>query len=170
MRYYENYLYGAYGSNLNMSQMSVRCPKAKPVGSLILKDWKLVFRGVADIEEAKGHEVALGLWYITKDCLKALDRYEGFPYLYGKKHLKVKGVQKSFAVPSVMIYVMNDQERVAPPPQTYLNAIANGYNDFGLDKKLLQEPVMQSYVKEKHISPRRKPYLKQFSFTPNKTK
>ena len=140
MKYYENYLYGAYGSNLNMSQMSIRCPNAKPVGSLMLKDWKLVFRGVADIEESKGNEVALGLWLITKDCFKALDRYEGYPYLYGKKFLKVQGVKKSFGMPSVMVYVMNDQERVCPPPQTYLNTIVNGYNDFGLSKKRITRP------------------------------
>ena len=41
-------LYGAYGANLNMSNMEVRCPQAKPMISFMLKDYKLVFNGVAD--------------------------------------------------------------------------------------------------------------------------
>ena len=46
------YLYGAYGSNLNKDQMSFRCPNAKAVTSYELKGHALKFRGVADVEEA----------------------------------------------------------------------------------------------------------------------
>ena len=43
-------LYFAYGSNLNLTQMANRCPQAKQLGSAYLPNWRLVFRGVADIE------------------------------------------------------------------------------------------------------------------------
>ncbi len=38
-------LYIAYGSNMNMQQMAMRCPKATPLGKYILEDYKLEFRG-----------------------------------------------------------------------------------------------------------------------------
>ena len=43
--------YAAYGSNLNLKQMKSRCPNSKPFGKIILNDWRLVFKGVADLEK-----------------------------------------------------------------------------------------------------------------------
>ena len=79
-------LYLAYGSNLNKKQMSKRCPKAKPIGPIILSGYKLEFRRVATIKHTKKIEDKLGcgLWEITKDCEKSLDIYEGFPIVYSK--------------------------------------------------------------------------------------
>ena len=37
--------YIAYGSNLNLKQMAMRCPTAKVVGRAMLKDYQLTFRG-----------------------------------------------------------------------------------------------------------------------------
>ena len=37
--------YIAYGSNLNREQMAKRCPDAKVIGSGMLKDYELLFRG-----------------------------------------------------------------------------------------------------------------------------
>ena len=34
--------YIAYGSNLSVEQMAIRCPDAKIAGMAALKDWKLV--------------------------------------------------------------------------------------------------------------------------------
>ena len=56
-------LYLAYGSNLNVSQMSSRCPDAIPMGGFYLPDYKLVFRGVADIEYEKGNAIPVGMWH-----------------------------------------------------------------------------------------------------------
>ena len=55
----KNKLYVAYGSNLNLPQMLVRCPTAKVVGASEIKDYALVFRGgrygaVATIEPKEG--------------------------------------------------------------------------------------------------------------------
>lgn len=38
-------LYIAYGSNLNLPQMALRCPTAEVVGKSELKDYELLFRG-----------------------------------------------------------------------------------------------------------------------------
>ena len=65
-------LYLAYGSNLNKKQMSRRCPNATPVGSVILKGFKLEFRRVATIKHTKktDDKLGCGLWEITEKCEK----------------------------------------------------------------------------------------------------
>jgi len=130
---YLPYLYGAYGSNLDKRQMAIRCPDAKPVTSMILPNWVLRFRGVADIEPDAEGEVSLGLWQITEKCEQRLDVYEGYPNLYGKEFLKT-------AAGLIMVYSMVDKHDVYPPPNRYLSGISAGYTHFMLD----MEPLMQA--------------------------
>ena len=127
-------LYGAYGANLNMSNMEVRCPKAKPMISFMLKDYKLVFNGVADIIKCKGAEVPIGLWKITDECEKALDRFEGFPYLYKKMYVKKLDIPGARG--KCMFYVMR-RKGYGVPPAHYYNCLAQGYEDFGMNKDYL---------------------------------
>ena len=129
-------IYLAYGSNMNKMQMRFRCPRARILGTGILKDYKLVFRGnargcgVANVEKRKGSEVPVVLWEITKDCEAALDIYEGFPHLYVKKMLEVdfKG-QKIKA----MAYVMTKGHALAEPIPSYFYTIYESYKYFGFD-------------------------------------
>ncbi len=37
-------LYVAYGSNLNLEQMAIRCPTAKVEGAIMLRNWRLAFK------------------------------------------------------------------------------------------------------------------------------
>ncbi len=143
MTIYKNYLYGAYGSNLNKQQMQMRCPKAKPVGTVILPDYELVFRSVADIQKAKGVEVPLGLWLITADCEQALDRYEGYPYLYTKTFMDI---EHEGEIHKLMTYQMTDREYQSPPSNGYLKSISDGYNDFDIDQSYLSDAVSWSYI------------------------
>ena len=88
-------LYLAYGSNLNLRQMKFRCPTAKVVGSAVLEDYKMVFRGarrsgVATIEKCKGFKVPVLIWKITPLDEIRLDRYEGYPYFYRKEYFDVQ--------------------------------------------------------------------------------
>ena len=41
----EKRYYIAYGSNLNVRQMRMRCPHATILGTANLKDWELLFKG-----------------------------------------------------------------------------------------------------------------------------
>lgn len=129
-------LYIAYGSNLNMEQMQMRCPDAKPLGKLMLADWRLVFRGVADIEPHKGGILPIGLWSITDKCELALDVYEGYPRLYGKRYFNIKGKR-------YMTYTMNRQG-ITQPSKGYEQTIRDGYNDFKLPLGFLDEAVKHS--------------------------
>ena len=129
-------VYLAYGSNLNRSQMEVRCPDALEIGKFLLPDYRLVFRGVADIEKAKGFHVPVGLGQITKECEKALDRYEGFPTLYRKQYFRKDETL-------YMAYVMN-RTGYAKPPQRYYESIKEGYVDFGMPTHYLLEALEHS--------------------------
>jgi Uncharacterized conserved protein len=134
-------LYVAYGSNMNLEQMSHRCPKAKVVGIGILKDYKLTFRGrykgVANIEPCKDKAVPIVLWEITEECERALDLYEGYPNFYIKKDIEVTVGDES---KTAMVYVMTKEytNLVAAPTEYYFNVIARGYSDNGIDLKPLQ--------------------------------
>ena len=97
-------LYIAYGSNLNLRQMSYRCPTAKVVGTAVLRNWRLLFCGVATIERYKGGEVPVLVWDIQPKDERALDIYEGYPQLYRKETVRVTLNGKQV---KAMIYIMN---------------------------------------------------------------
>ena len=140
-------MYGAYGANLNMANMEVRCPQAKPILGFNLVGYRLVFNGVADIIKDKDTKVPIGLWKITKECEKSLDRYEGYPHLYKKIKLKVD--VPGFKGQKVMFYVMR-RKGVALPPASYFNTIAQGYDDFALDKDYLNWAVHEADQMQKN--------------------
>lgn len=142
----ETKIYAAYGSNMNLEQMAVRCPASKVIGTGVLEDYKLTFRGlykgVANIEPCKGKEVPVVLWEITEDCEAALDMYEGYPRLYEKKEVKVKIGSK---VKKVMVYVMAEEYTNKPslPTDYYYSVIAKGYQDNGLDLETLKQAHLE---------------------------
>ena len=70
--------YIAYGSNLSVEQMAIRCPDAKIAGMAALKDWKLVFKLHADIVPCEGRVVPVLVWEISEKDEKNLDMYEGY--------------------------------------------------------------------------------------------
>ena len=127
-------IYGAYGSNLSRNQMRLRCPRSKPLEGTILKDWRLVFKGVADIEESMGEKVLLGLYKITPNCEASLDLYEEYPKIYIKKKISLSINKKKI---QVMFYVMKNTFKYGVPSQKYYNTIYKGYKDWGFDKSKL---------------------------------
>src|SRR3954471_16290001 len=99
-------LYFAYGSNLNEAAMAHRCPKSRKVGPFKLSRARLVFRGVADIEYHKTGKCPGGLWEITRECEKALDRYEGVNTgLYQKVYLKAR-IRDTGQMKNILVYQM----------------------------------------------------------------
>ena len=132
-------IYLAYGSNLNLEQMAHRCPTAKPIGTAVLNDYRLLFKGhhgsaVATIEPSKGHSVPVLLWEITPADERALDRYEGFPYLYRKETVRVKLGKKTV---TAMVYIMNVDYSFNAPSSHYYHTILRGYSDNGIKSNVL---------------------------------
>ncbi len=132
-------LYFAYGSNLNVRQMALRCPDAEKVGPADLRDHRLVFKGVADVIPARGVTVRGGLWKITPECEVALDRYEGVKSgLYRRVWVDVQTRQ---GTSKALCYRMNRGE-YAPPMEYYLDTIIQGFRDFGLHPRSLRDAVI----------------------------
>ncbi len=122
-------LYFAYGANTNLAAMASRCPLAVPNGRMTLNDHRLVFRGVADVEQCKGRVTFGALWWITSRCERSLDAFEGFPDLYTKQYgrLTLDGVEQL-----VMFYTMTSPSYEAPPYTVYERTLREGYASFGL--------------------------------------
>jgi hypothetical protein len=120
---------------MDVSQMERRCPKAKPLSILTLPNYRLVFRGVADIIPAHGMSVDGVLWAITPECELALDRYEGYRYDQPKGGMYRKEVFK-LKLPSgpreVMFYAMNRGEFTLPYG-AYGDCIHRAYQTWGLN-------------------------------------
>ena len=105
-------IYVAYGSNMNVEQMKRRCPNAKPIGKYILGDYKLEFRGVANIIKCKGKKVPVALWEITEECEKSLDIYEGYPRLYRKEYVKVEYEFKDYKGHVIIDNTIIDEKQI----------------------------------------------------------
>lgn len=139
----KNKLYIAYGSNLNLMQMELRCPTAKVVGASEIKDYALVFRGgrrgaVATIEPCEGASVPVLLWKIKPNDEKALDIYEGFPTFYDKETMELPLDGKTV---SAMVYVMTPGHRLGYPSDFYYNTIYEGYKTAGFNTDILDQAL-----------------------------
>lgn len=146
-------LYIAYGSNLNLNQMSYRCPTAELIGTSEIKDYELLFRGrrksaVATVEPLVGSTVPVLLWKICPQDEFALDRYEGFPNFYRKELFPVELEGRSM---NAMVYVMNDGHSLGAPSDHYLNVILEGYRSAGFDTELLDQAVERSIQMAKEL-------------------
>ena len=142
----ENKIYIAYGSNLNIEQMSYRCPYATPIGNGILHDYELLFRGgiggaVATVESRRGGTVPVLLWEITPRCEDQLDRYEGWPRLYRKETV---GVEFDGKTVEAMVYIMNEDYELGSPSRGYLDTILEGYASAGFDEQVLSNALTAS--------------------------
>jgi gamma-glutamylcyclotransferase (GGCT)/AIG2-like uncharacterized protein YtfP len=145
-------LYGAYGSNMNIQQMAQRCPRARIVGTATLQGYKLMFRGsgVANVEEAHHRNcVPLVIWELTPECVKSLDRYEGYPTLYERYTFDVLMRDNYGYVETVevMIYTMVEkyESRPAMPWESYYDGIRQGYAQNGIGVASLRKALERTY-------------------------
>lgn len=141
-----NRIYLAYGSNLNLEQMAWRCPYARVLGPVEVRDYQLLFRGgnggsVATIEPSEGNSVPALLWEITPRDEEALDRYEGWPHLYRKEEITITFGGKDI---QVMVYIMNEGPPLGLPSHSYLGTILEGYESAGFSPLVLDKAVKAS--------------------------
>ena len=111
----ERRYYIAYGSNLNVRQMKYRCPTARIIGTSVIKDYELLFKGsktgsYLTIEKKKGEQVPVVIWETKESDELALDRYEGCPQFYYKTemYLPIKGIKsKKIRIRKAYVYIMH---------------------------------------------------------------
>lgn len=148
--------YIAYGSNLNVSQMRIRCPHAVVIGTSTLKGWELLFKGsmtgsYLTIEPCENSLVPVAIWEVTENDEKALDRYEGYPNFYYKKEIKVQyksihtGRKRTI---TAFAYIMQEDRPIGIPSASYLKTCREGYDAFCFDKQVL----LTAYDKCKEVN------------------
>ena len=137
----EEKLYFAYGSNINLEQMELRCPKAQMLGPVTLKNYELQFRGsgFATVAPKKDSVVHGLLWKLTPSCEQSLDRYEGYPRHYIKEAVTVQTADGS-KIP-VMAYIMAEPmcRQPALPSPYYYRTIRQGFESNDLPVESLEE-------------------------------
>jgi len=143
-------LYVAYGSNLNLKQMSYRCPTAHVVGATVMRNWRLIFCGVASIERFRGGRVPVLVWEIQPRDEAALDAYESWPRLYRKESVRVTLDGKQVRA---MAYIMNSEVQ-SPPSSAYFNTIREGYVSAGFDVGILREAAARSREEGNPMTPK----------------
>lgn len=136
-------LYIAYGSNLNLAQMTARCPSARVYAKGVLNNWKLVYRGTernshATIERKSGSTVPVLVWEIQPIDEYRLDIYEGYPHYYFKKNIMVniEGRKKK-----AMVYIMDERQLPGRPSASYIETIRQGYADNDMDISVLKKSL-----------------------------
>jgi len=139
-------LYIAYGSNLNVEQMSHRCPTARLYGTGAIENYELQFKGrpkgaFATIGPQAGRQVPVAVWELQPRDEAALDLYEGVPNHYFKEDIPVTVDGQAL---TAMAYIMNPKMQFGVPSRHYFTTIYEGYEDCGLDKSVLMEAVNDS--------------------------
>lgn len=144
--------YVAYGSNLNIHQMKMRCPGARIIGTSVIENYQLLFKGsktgsYLTIEPKDGAKVPVAVWEVTRTNEMALDRYEGYPNFYYKKEmiLNVKGiVTGKMRRRTAFIYIMHEERVLGMPSSFYVKTCLEGYQAFGFDERFLYDAIKVS--------------------------
>lgn len=145
----ETKIYLAYGSNMDLAQMKVRCPGARLLGAGRLEGWRLLFKGsrtgaYATIEREAGKHVPVLLWRVTAEDEKSLDRYEGFPDFYYKRQIQavtVNAAGRDCGRTRGMAYVMHEERRFGLPQEWYAALLERAYEKFGFEQEILREAL-----------------------------
>lgn len=148
----EKRYYIAYGSNLNIRQMRMRCPSARIIGTSEIPDYELLFKGsrtgsYLTIEPKVGASVPVAVWETTAVDEAALDRYEGFPAFYYKAEMKlpVKGIRTGrVRNRKVYVYIMHEDRLLGMPSGYYVATCLEGYRSFGFDEEFLYDAIAHS--------------------------
>ena len=141
--------YIAYGSNMNIPQMRMRCPGARIIGTSVIEDYQLLFKGsktgsYLTIEPMEGANVPVVIWEVTETDEKALDRYEGYPNFYYKKEmtLDIKGIRTGkVRRRDAFVYIMHEERELGIPSWYYVNTCLDGYRAFGFNEKYLFDAI-----------------------------
>lgn len=121
----------AYGSNLDLHQMTARCPSSGSRPPVVgkLPGHRLDFTryskgrhgGVADVVEDTNAEVWGVVYWLTRADLDALDKYEGYPTAYDR-------IQRLIQTPdgpidNVWVYFVVNKQPFVPPTREYFDII-----------------------------------------------
>lgn len=142
--------YLAYGSNLNLDEMMIRCESALVIGEMTLEGMRLVFKGYdcgyayLTLENDENYSIQLGIFEIDDNDIKYLDMYEGYPELYRKEYIDIL---VDGEIVQGLIYLMNDGFDYHMPSDSYVNSCLRGFDDFNFDKDAISETLEYTWKK-----------------------
>lgn len=128
--------YFAYASNLNLQQMKERCPDSITISTATLHHYQVVFTGwsrywrggIATIRPLRGSRVRGGIYQVSEECMKRLDKYEGPEY----QRLNIIVNNEDNEPVEAITYINTSQSRESKPSSQYLDTIRQGYRDWRL--------------------------------------
>lgn len=138
-----DFLYFAFGSNLDAARLHIHCPSARFVSTARLADHRLAFTiasrntwhgGVGDVLVSPGDEVWGALWIIDGVHSRALDEQEGVfrdPPAYRRYRVTVDTPAGDIVICRAYQVVAPDLEGIAPSP-AYKGTIVRGARAIGL--------------------------------------
>jgi gamma-glutamylcyclotransferase (GGCT)/AIG2-like uncharacterized protein YtfP len=130
--------YFAYGSNMNLEQMALRCPGARMVGLVRKPGWRYLInqRGYVTALEDPDAETLGCLWELTEEHWAALDRYEGVAGgFYRRVDCEVLSIDSEEPVQSIAYRAAN--EIPGTPTATYADVVIAGARQIGLPEDYL---------------------------------
>ena len=125
--------YFAYGSNLDLAQMKIRCPSSELISKGSLSGYRLTFNryssgwggGVADVIQGKGSEVWGLVFELSNSDLKRLDSYEGCYNDQTSLYERWKAVINTpkGQISDVWVYTVVEKQKFVQPTLEYLQII-----------------------------------------------
>lgn len=123
-------IYFAYGSNMDLDQMKMRCPGSEVIGIGELSHYAMAFTrwsrswksGTADILPERGKSVYGVLFDLTFEGLKKLDKFADYPNSYLRQDVNV--LFEGEVLPA-MTYVARRQG-VFQPSKSYVGKMVHG--------------------------------------------
>lgn len=118
--------------------MLARCPDSQPRYRATLPNYKLVFvgwsrqwrGGVASLRSFRSEKVPGAIYEISEQCLRQLDRYEGYPENYIR--LNVTVFNEDGEPIQALTYIKAGKTEETKPSSEYLSLIWQGYRDWGI--------------------------------------
>jgi gamma-glutamylcyclotransferase (GGCT)/AIG2-like uncharacterized protein YtfP len=128
-------LYFAYGSNMDLEQMAIRCPNAIALGTTRVEGYEFLInsRGVASIRPKPGASVEGVVFALTPECNAALDRYEGVRWnTYSRETIRDElGLE-------YLAYLASDQTPTPGNDSPYLRRIIAAAERFNLSPDTIE--------------------------------
>jgi gamma-glutamylcyclotransferase (GGCT)/AIG2-like uncharacterized protein YtfP len=132
-------LYFAYGSNMDLFQMSNRCPASATTSTAELFHHRFIInaRGVATVVPDPASTVYGMLWQLTPEDEHSLDRYEGVERgVYRKAFVEV--VTHDGKKTKALIYLAKNTKPGKPKPG-YMERILSGAEECGLPQAYIDQ-------------------------------
>jgi hypothetical protein len=154
-------LYFAFGTLLSKERICdiTLNKKVIRISPASLHNYKLIFRGVADIIHQESAYVNGAIYAITENDERRLDMYESYPSLYGKVHLDFNGFtfnqelisNLNLASQKIMFYQMQNRSEIYPPSENTIKTIEAGYREWKLDLSTLKQAIAESEQHQTHL-------------------